>query len=131
MTRRELYRWAGWFGAANAGLYLLVALRYLPAWSWPDSLLATLYVPLTMLGQMAVLAIALPFLVLGPLIAVWPARRAVMAVAVLLATTGLVLLVLDSNVFVERRFHLSLFTAALFETSTWVFTGVVFVIALA
>ena len=24
MTRRELYRWAGWFGVANAGLYLLV-----------------------------------------------------------------------------------------------------------
>ena len=131
MTRRELYRWAGWFGAANAGLYLLVALRYLPAWSWPDSALAALYVPLTMAGQVAVLAIALPFLVLGPLIAVWPARRIVMAVAVLLATAGLVLLVLDSNVFVERRFHLSLFTVALFETSTWVFTGVVFLIALA
>ena len=136
MSRRELYRWAGWFGAANAGLYLLVALRYLPAWSWPagtglEGALATLYVPLAMIGHMTVLAIALPFLVLGPLIAVWPERRVVTAVAVLLATTGLVLLVLDSNVFVERRFHLSLFTVALFETSTWVFTAIVFLIALA
>ena len=72
-TRRQLYRWAGWFGAANAGLYLLVMLRYLPAWSWPDSLPATLYVPLTVLGHVAVLAIVLPFLVLGTLITVWPA----------------------------------------------------------
>lgn len=131
MTRRELYRWAGWFGAVNAGLYLLVALRYLPAWSWPDAALATVYVPLAMLGQMGLLAIALPFLVLGPLIAAWPARRLVMPVAVLLGAAGLVLLVLDTNLFVERRFHLSLFTVVLFETSTWVFTGIVFLIALA
>jgi uncharacterized protein len=84
-----------------------------------------------MVGQMTVLAIALPFLILGPLIAVWPSRPVVTAVAVLLATAGLALLVLDANVFVERRFHLSLFTVALFETSTWVFSGLVFVIALA
>lgn len=131
MTRRELYRWAGWFCAVNAGLYLLVALRYLPLWSWPDGAVATLYVPLAMAGQMAVLAIVLPFLVLGPLIAAWPSRRVVTAVAVLLAAAALVLLVLDSNVFVERRFHLSLFTAALFGTATWIFTAVVFLIALA
>ena len=131
MTRRELYRWAGWFGVANAGLYLLVALRYLLAWSWPDSALATLYAPLAVAGQVALLAIVLPFLILGPLIAAWPARRVVTAVAVFLATLGLVLLVLDTNLFVERRFHLSLFTIVLFEPATWVFTGIVFLIALA
>jgi len=131
VTRRQLYRWTGWFLTVNAGLYLLVALRYLPAWSWPDSVLATAYVPLTLVGQMALLAIALPFLVLGPLIAVWPTRRVIMPVAVLVVTLGLVLLVIDSNLFVERRFHLSLFTAVLFDTATWVFAGIVFLIALA
>ncbi len=131
MTRRGLYRWAGWFLTANAGLYLAVALRYLPAWSWPDSVVATAYVPLAMLGQMALLAVALPFLVVGPLIAVWPTRRVIMPVAVLIATLGLVLLVVDTNLFVERRFHLSLFTIVLFDTATWVFAGIVFLIALA
>jgi len=130
MRRRDLYRWAGWFLAANAGLYLLVALRYLTAWSWPASAAATVYVPVTMVGHMAVLAIALPFLVLGPLIAVWPARRAVVGVAVLIAALGLTLLVIDTNVFVERRFHVSLFTAVLFDTATWVFAAVVLAIAL-
>ena len=74
MTRRELYRWAGWFGAANAGLYLLVALRYLPGLVLAGlrRTAPPLYVPLAMVGQMALLAIVLPFLVLGPLIAVWP-----------------------------------------------------------
>lgn len=131
MTRRELFRWTGWFLSANAGLYLLVSLRYLAAWSWPDSALATLYAPVTTLGHVSVLAIALPFLLLGPLIAIWPARRLVQGLAVLIATTGLVLLVLDSNLFVERRFHLSLFTAALFDTPTWIFTAVMFAIGLA
>ncbi|MEO8444845.1 MAG: DUF3413 domain-containing protein [Gammaproteobacteria bacterium] len=130
MTRRELYRWTGWFGAANAGLYLLVTLRYLPGWSWPDAALAYLYVPLTLVGHCAVLAIVLPFLVLGPLITLWPERRVVMPLAVLFGATGLALLILDSNLFVERQFHLSLFTAALFETATWVFSGLVLVIAL-
>lgn len=131
MSRRELYRWAGWFGAANAGLYLLVALRYLTAWTWPDSVAAVIYVPVTLVGQVAVLAIALPFLLLGPLIALWPSRRLVTTVAVLVAATGLVLLVVDSNLYIERRFHLSLFTAVLFEKGTWMFVAVVFVIALA
>ena len=130
MTRRQLYRFAGWFGAANAGLYLLVSLRYLPAWSWPDSVLASLYVPLTMIGHAGVLAIALPLLVLAPLIAAWPARRVVMTLAALMAAVGLVLLVQDTNLYVERRFHLSLFTAALFSTATWVLTGIVLLIAL-
>jgi membrane-anchored protein YejM (alkaline phosphatase superfamily) len=54
-----------------------------------------------------------------------------MPVAVLIAALGLVLLVLDTNLFVERRFHLSLFIAVLLETATWVVAGVVFLIALA
>lgn len=131
MTRRELYRWTGWFLAANAGLYLLVALRYLAAWSWPESTLATIYAPLATVGHVTILAVALPFLVLGPLIAIWPARRFIQAVAVVIATVGLILLVLDSNLFVERRFHLSLFTAALFDTPTWIFTALIFCIGLA
>lgn len=131
MSRRALCRWAGWFLAANAGLYVLVALRYLSAWSWPESVVATAYVPLAMVGQMALLAVVLPFLVVGPLIAVWPRRRVVMPVTVLIAALGLLLLVVDTNLFVERRFHLSLFIAVLFDTTTWVFTGIVFLIMLA
>ena len=131
MTRRALFRWAGWFLAVNAGLYVLVALRYLPAWSWPESAVASAYVPLAMVGQMALLAVVLPFLVVGPLIAIWPRRRVVMSVTVLIAALGLLLLVVDTSLFVERRFHLSLFTAVLFDTATWVFAGIVFLIALA
>lgn len=136
MTRRELYRWAGWFCAANAGLYLLVAFRYLPlwsfpAWSEPQAVAGIAYVPLAMAGHAAVLAIALPFLVLAPLIAIWPSRRVVTAVAVVIATIGLTLLVLDTDLFVERRFHLGLVMATLFSRTTWIFGGIMLVVALA
>ncbi len=136
MTRRELYRWAGWFCAANAGLYLLVALRYValwtfPAWSEPHAVAGIAYVPLAMAGHSAVLAIALPFLILAPLIALWPSRPVVTAVAVLIATVGLTLLVLDTDLFVERRFHLSLVMATLFSRTTWVFGGILLLVAFA
>ncbi|MCE7902582.1 MAG: DUF3413 domain-containing protein, partial [Gammaproteobacteria bacterium PRO9] len=136
MTRRELYRWAGWFCAANAGLYLLVALRYValwtfPAWSEPHAVAGIAYVPLAMAGHSAVLGIALPFLVLAPLIALWPSRPVVTAVAVLIATVGLTLLVLDTDLFIERRFHLSLVMATLFSRTTWVFGGILLLVAFA
>lgn len=135
MTRRELYRWAGWFCTANAVLYLLVALRYVPlwtfpAWSQPLSWAGILYVPLAMVGHFALLAIVLPFLVLGLLIAICPKRGIVMPVAVLIATVGLTLLVLDTDLFVERRFHLSLVMATLFSRTTWIFGAILLVIAL-
>ena len=48
----------------------------------------------------------------------------------LLAAALLSLLVLDTNVFIANRFHLSLLSAALFEWQTWTFTGIMFVILL-
>ncbi|MEZ5564532.1 MAG: DUF3413 domain-containing protein [Gammaproteobacteria bacterium] len=63
-----------------------------------------IYVPLVMAGHSAVLAIALPFLILAPLIAILPSRSLITSVAVLICTVGLTLLVLDTNLFVEPAF---------------------------
>ena len=59
--------------SSAAGVLAMLAVT-----SWvrgQEGVLGTLYVPLAMVGQMTLLAIVLPFLVLGPLIAVWPATR--------------------------------------------------------
>lgn len=129
--RRPLWRWLGWFTAANGVLYLLVSLRYLQGYHWPDSLPGAIYVPLAMIGQSTVLAVLPAVLLIGWLIAIRPMRRAVMTGAVLIAALGLTLLVLDTNVFVERRLHLSLFIAQLFEPVTWIASAAVLGIALA
>ncbi|RMF98943.1 MAG: DUF3413 domain-containing protein [Gammaproteobacteria bacterium] len=127
-SRRALLRWSGWFIAANIGLYCLLGLRYLLVYRFPADLAGYVYVPLALIGQMSLLA-ALPLgLLLLPLALLWPRRGLLQAAGALLAALGLSLLLLDTQVFAQNRFHLSLLTAALFEWSTWLFTALMFCI---
>ncbi len=130
VTRRQLWRWLGWFIAANTGLCCLVGLRYLLGYEWPGSWIGIVYAPAAMIGNFALL-LAIGFtLTAGLAIALWPRRRVAMAIAVLLAALVLALLVLDTSVFAERRMHLTLLVAALFEPVTWMATALVFAVAL-
>ncbi|MFQ5636355.1 MAG: DUF3413 domain-containing protein, partial [Gammaproteobacteria bacterium] len=126
--RRRLLRWIGWFGALNGGLFMLVALRYLWIYDFPPDWLGSLYVGLAFVGQFAALACVPMFAVLGPLAIIAPSRRLIVSLGVLFMAVGLSLLSVDTNVFAEHRFHLSWLTAGLFDTTTWVFTGVLLVI---
>lgn len=131
MTRRPLLRFAGWFTAANVALCCLVGLRYLLIYDWPESVPGIAYPPLAMLGNFALLLALAMTVALGPLIALGPLRRTVMTVAVIVAALVLALLVLDTNVYAERRMHLSLLVAVLFEPVTWIAAALVFAVALA
>ena len=130
-TRRQLLRWIGWFGATNAVVLGLVAQRYLWTYQFPDDGLGILYVALTFVGQMAILAIVPIFLLALPFVVVFRSRRLVTTLGVILAATSLSLLILDANVFTAHRFHLGMLTVGLFDTSTWIFTGILLVIFLA
>ncbi len=130
MTRLQIWRWLGWFLALNSGLCLLVGLRYLQGYSWPDTWAGQVYLPLAMTGHFALLAILPSVLLLGPLIAIRPMRRTVQAIAVTIAALGVTLLVFDTNLFVERRLHLSYLLAQLFETATWIAVAAVLAVAL-
>ena len=130
MTRRAIWRWVGWFIAANAGFCFLIGLRYLFLYQWPDSAVGVIYPPLAMLGNFALVSALVIAALCGPLVLMAPLRRTVMAVAVLAAAVMLALLVLDTKVFAERRMHLSLLVAALFEPATWVAAAMVLAVAL-
>ena len=106
-TRRVLLRWAGWFAAVNAGLAMLVATRYLAVYAFPPELAGRIYAIVATVGQFAALAALLLVLVLMPLVLLWPRRPVVTGTGVVLAASGLSLLVLDTNVFTQNRFHLS------------------------
>ena len=130
VTRRQLWRWLGWFIGANTGLCCLLGLRYLLGYQWPESWIGMLYAPVAMIGNFALL-VAIPMsLIAGVLIAIRPMRRTAMAIAVLVAALTLALLVLDTNVFAERRMHLSFLVAVLFEPATWIAAALVFAVAL-
>src|SRR5262245_2726283 len=129
-ARGSLLRWLGWFSAANGGCAALVGVRYLWLYDWPSDAIGIVYPLLAFVGQWALLAFACVFLPAAFLTAVWPNRRAVVGLAVLTAAAMLTLLFLDANVFAERRYHLDLLTAALFEPVTWLIAGLQFVILL-
>lgn len=126
VTRGLLLRWSAWFGLANAALFSLIGIRYLFIYGWPADLLAAVYVALAFPAQFALLAY-LPMVLLGGMVAVIrPKKGLLIPFGVLLGSLGLSLMLLDTNVFEQYRFHLSALSVALFDTSTWVLTGVVF-----
>lgn len=126
ITRGLLLRWVAWFGALNAVLFALVGLRYVAAFGLPGGPLATAYMVLAFIGQFAVLGVVPSVLLLGPLLAVIPRRGLIIPLGVIIGALGLSLIVLDTNIFAQYRFHLSALTVALFDTSTWVLTVTVF-----
>jgi len=128
--RRQLWRWAGWFGAANTVVFALVAQRYLWYYPFPDDWPGLAYAGLAFVGHFAMLASIPLLLILAPVILMLPSRRLVLSIGVLLASVGLSLMFLDTNVFAEQRFHLSRLIMELFEWFTWTMLVVFFVIIL-
>ena len=96
----------------------------------PDSALATIYVALAFIAQFAVLGFLPLMLLLGPVAAATPRKGLVFTLAIFMAAATLTILVLDTNIFAQYRYHLSRLTVEIFETSTWVFAGIIFVIIL-
>ena len=127
--RRRLLRWGSWFAAANAGLLALVGLRYLWYYASLGPSVGWLYAVPAFVGQMSVLAYV-PFLALVPVILLLPWPRLVVPIAVGLGTSVLSFLVLDSLLFADNRYHLSVLTATLLAPRTWGFLAVYFVIGL-
>ena len=128
--RRQLLRWTGWFVAANIVVFMLIGVRYLLAYHFPDDALGIVYVALAYTGQMGLIVGVLLGLPLVLLTVLWPRRALLFSIGVLAGAVMLSLLVLDTQVFAQNRFHLSFLTVALFDWPTWLLTGILAIIAL-
>jgi membrane-anchored protein YejM (alkaline phosphatase superfamily) len=128
--RRQLLRWTGWFGAANTVIYLLIASRYL--WSYPFSgnVVSNIYALLAFIGHVAFLAYLPLFLLVIPLLLISPWRRLVTAVAIIVMSFSVALLLLDTNVFAQNRYHLTWLTLEILAWETLAFAGIFLLIAL-
>ncbi|WP_102797643.1 DUF3413 domain-containing protein [Bowmanella denitrificans] len=101
---RQLHAF-GWFLLINAGLACVISIRYFAYthWEWPGP--AVVYAALSVLGQMPLLvslcgALALPSLLIRQPVV----RHALLA---LLATFSLALLIVDTQIYAQFRFHLN------------------------
>ena len=129
--RRRLLRWLGWFAAVNAALFAIIGLRYLWLYAAVGSSVSWSYALVAYVGHLSALA-GIPLLVLlVPVAALVPRARVVLPLGVAVASAGVALFVLDSLVFAENRYHLSVLTFTLLEPQTWAFLALYFVVALA
>jgi membrane-anchored protein YejM (alkaline phosphatase superfamily) len=103
-SRRRLYRWVGWFALVNTAL-------------------------LAFLGHMGALA-CLSLLLLLPLTLLIPRPQVIVPLAIVLGGAVASLLLLDTSVFAENRYHLDLLTLTLFEPRTWMALALYFLLGL-
>lgn len=107
---KEHLRWSGWFIVVNSFVAALVGMRYLPWIHIPD-VGTGVYVALAFVAQFSLLAwlFGLPLLLLSWILP----ERVLRLVAVALGSSALSLLLLDTVVYHQFRFHLSGFVVEL------------------
>jgi len=114
VTHRQRYRekvsqmvsWGHWFALFNILLAMVLGSRYLFVADWPTTLGGRIYSWLSVLGHFSFLVFATYLLILFPLTFVVMSQRLMRAISAVLATIGMTLLLIDSEVF--TRFHLHL-----------------------
>ncbi len=124
-----MFRWVGRFMLANALLGMLVAMRYLAFLQWPDTGLAWTYLISTTLGHFFSLSLLITVVLVAPIALLVPHSRVVTSWAVFVYSAASFLLVIDTFVFAQYRFHLNPLVFDLlakggdqiFNFSTWTF----------
>ncbi|MSH86541.1 cardiolipin transport protein PbgA [Escherichia coli] len=114
VTHRQRYRekvsqmvsWGNWFALFNILLSLVIGSRYLFIADWPTTLAGRIYSYVSIIGHFSFLVFATYLLILFPLTFIVGSQRLMRFLSVILATAGMTLLLIDSEVF--TRFHLHL-----------------------
>lgn len=114
VTHRQRYRekvsqmvsWGHWFALFNVLLSLVIGSRYLFIADWPTTLAGRIYSYVSIIGHFSFLVFATYLLILFPLTFIVGSQRLMRFLSVILATAGMTLLLIDSEVF--TRFHLHL-----------------------
>jgi membrane-anchored protein YejM (alkaline phosphatase superfamily) len=128
--RRKLFRWLLWFAMANAVVFGLIGLRYLGAGSAPATPLTWLYLVTIYVSHHSWLAL-LPLLgVVSPLILLHPSLKWVRILAVLLMAAMIAVIMLDSLLWSQSRFHINILTLKILGSSSLIFAAIMFAIGL-
>ncbi len=114
VTNRQRYRekvsqmvsWGHWFALFNILLAMVLGSRYLFVADWPTTLAGRIYSWISIIGHFSFLVFATYLLILFPLTFVVMSQRLMRFISAILATVGMTLLLIDSEVF--TRFHLHL-----------------------
>jgi membrane-anchored protein YejM (alkaline phosphatase superfamily) len=123
-------RWAGWFALANSAVFGLVSLRYLGSGVSLDSLLSAVYLVSVYIGHHVLITGVPLFLVAVPLVLAVPSRRLLTVAAVVLFAFMIAMMMLDSLLWSQSRFHVNALTMKILGWQSWVFVGFIFLVGL-
>jgi len=129
-NRRQLLRWLGWFAMANAVILGLISLLYLGGGLVGSGGLAWLYLVTIYISHHSWLALLPLLLLVAPVILVRPSYRTAKTLAVLLMAVMIAVILLDSLLWSQSRFHINMLTLKILGMQSWIFTSVMFAIAL-
>ena len=129
-TRRALFRWLGWFAMANAVILALIGLGYFSGYMPGRSALAWVYLVTVYAGHHVMIAVGPLFLLATPVVLLAPRRRLVMALAVFIFAIMIALIMLDSLLWQQSRFHINILTMKILGWQSWLFVAVIFLIGL-
>lgn len=112
VTNRQRYRekvsqmisWGHWFALFNILFSIVLGSRYLFIADWPTALTGRIYSYVSLVGHFSFLVFAAYLLILFPLTFIVMSQRLMRFLSAILATVGMTLLLVDSEVF--TRFHL-------------------------
>lgn len=104
--RRDLLRWNGWFLALQSLVLTGIALRYLTVGDWPAGVPGNLFGLAMYVGHF-ISVTALLFLPLLLVTLAWPRRRLILGAGTGLAFLTALVLLIDTFVFQQYRFHIN------------------------
>ena len=98
--------WGHWFALFNMLLAMVLGSRYLFVADWPTTLAGRVFSYISLVGHFSFLVFSTYLLILFPLTFIVMSQRLMRFLSAILATAGMTLLLIDSEVF--TRFHLHL-----------------------
>ncbi|WED20929.1 DUF3413 domain-containing protein [Vibrio sp. JC009] len=103
----KMVGWGHWFTFFNIVAAMLVGTRYITQSPWPETLLGQTYLALSWVGHFGFLVFALYLLILFPLTFISLSRKLFRFIAVCFSTTGLTLLLFDTQAYQQIHIHLN------------------------
>ncbi len=127
---RQQFRWIGWFAMANAVILGLIGLRYFNGFISGDSILAWTYLISVYFAHHVMMALFPLFILLTPLVLLRLNKKWVTVAAVLIISTLIAVIMLDSLLWSQSKFHLNALTMEILGWQSWFFIAVIFLISL-
>ncbi|BCN23647.1 DUF3413 domain-containing protein [Vibrio alfacsensis] len=103
----RLVGWGHWFAFFNIVASMLIGTRYIVQSPWPETLMGQFYLAVSWVGHFGFLVFALYLLVLFPLTFILPSRKLFRLVAVIFATIGQTILLVDTQAYQSINLHLN------------------------